>query len=141
MKHSNFNYSFSLLNNISTMLGMYNFMHSEQAKETFIEIAQDDFEVDFAVMTQEEAAVLNNLIKLSDSLLLFSKMQPEIETLFPKEIFMGVSNVNQKLKPFEEYINGIATGIMTNAEAEHKILQWGCQKMNDEYLYEMAESL
>jgi hypothetical protein len=114
-------------------------MHSEQAKETFIEIVQDDFEVDFAEMTQEEATVLNNLIKLSDSLLVFSKMQPEIETLFP--IFIGVTNINQKLKPFEEYINGIATGTMTNVEAEHKLLAWGCQKMNDEYFYEITESL
>lgn len=114
-------------------------MHSDQAKQTFIEIANDDFDMDFAEMNKEEAEVLSNLIKLSDSLLLFSKMQPEIETLFPNEIFIGVSNINHKLKPFEEYIIGIASGTMTNAEAEHRLLQWGCQKMNDEYLYEITE--
>lgn len=141
MKHSNFNYSFSLLNNITTMLGMYNFVHSDQAKQTFVEISKDDFDVDLAEMTKEDAEILNNLIKLSDSFLLFSKIQPEIEILFPKEIFIGISNISQKLKPLEEYISGIVTGTMTNGEAEHKLLQWGCQKMNDEYLYEIADSL
>ena len=141
MKNPDFNYSYSLLNNISTMVGMYNFIHSDHAKQAFIEMAYNEFDLDFSEMKIEEAEILSSLIKLSDSLVLFSKIQPQVENLLPQEIITGFNNINNKLKPFEEYVNGIANKTMTNAEAEHKLLVWGCDKLNDDYFLEIADSI
>lgn len=141
MKYTSYHQQFSLLHNIANMVGMYNFLHSDEARQTFAQMANDNFEVDVAQIDQQDAQTLNSLIQVSDVFLLNIQSQPEIQGIFPQEIFAGMANVSQQLKPFEEYIGGIANGTLTNAQAEHKLMQWACQKLNDEHLLSIADSL
>lgn len=118
----------SILNNVVSMVSLYGFIHSEEAIQAFKEMSNNDFDLDFATMTKPDAEVLVRLSAMSDIFMLALQSENAMRTAFPDEIIAGIENINQKLKPFEQYIKGIATGSMSNAEVEHKLLSWGVKQ-------------
>ena len=118
----------SILNNVVSMVSLYGFIHSEEAIQAFKEMSNNDFDLDFVSMTKPDAEVLVRLSAMSDIFMLALQSENAMRTAFPDEIIVGVENINQKLKPFEQYIKGIATGSMSNAEVEHKLLSWGVKQ-------------
>ncbi len=121
-------FNHSVLNNVVSMVSLYGFIHSEDAIQVFKEMSNNDFDLDFATMTKPDAEVLVRLSAMSDIFMLALQSENAMRTAFPDEIIAGVENINQKLKPFEQYIKGIATGSMSNAEVEHKLLSWGVKQ-------------
>ena len=139
MKH--FNYSYTSFSNIQSIFGLFNLIHSQQFKDSFVEMAKDDFDIDFAELEKEDAQLFLGLINTSDVLLFGVGNYPEFKTIIPVEVLAGLDNVSKKLKPFEDYLKGIFTGTMTNAEVEHKLLVWGTMHLNNSYLHSQLESL
>ena len=138
----NHSYQNIFLNNYANFVQLYGIMQTDDFKEAFISLQNEDFsDIDFAEMQGKEANELLNLLNICQVTSLQLANFPEITNLIPIDIFRGANNVIQKLLPIENLLKGISTGQLTNAEAEHQILSNGVNIQNQKHKNRFSDSL
>ena len=138
----NHSYQNIFLNNYANFVQLYGIMQTDDFKEAFISLQNEDFsDIDFAEMQGKEANELLNLLNICQTTSFQLANFPEVTNLIPIDIFRGANNVIQKLLPIENLLKGISTGQLTNAEAEHQILSKGVNIQNQKHKKRFLDSL
>lgn len=138
----NHSYQNIFLNNYANFVQLYGIMQTDDFKEAFISLQNEDFsDIDFAEMQGKEANELLNLLNICQATSFQLANFPEVTNLIPIDIFRGANNVIQKLLPIENLLKGISTGQLTNAEAEHQILSKGVNIQNQKHKNRFLDSL
>ena len=138
----NHSYQNIFLNNYANFVQLYGIMQTDDFKEAFVSLQNEDFsDIDFAEMQGKEANELLNLLNICQATSFQLANFPEVTNLIPIDIFRGANNVIQKLLPIENLLKGISTGQLTNAEAEHQILSKGVNIQNQKHKKRFLDSL
>ena len=138
----NHSYQNIFLNNYANFVQLYGIMQTDDFKEAFVSLQNEDFsDIDFAEMQGKEANELLNLLNICQATSFQLANFPEVTNLIPVDIFRGANNVIQKLLPIENLLKGISTGQLTNAEAEHQILSKGINIQNQKHKKRFLDSL
>ena len=138
----NHSYQNIFLNNYANFVQLYGIMQTDDFKEAFVSLQNEDFsDIDFAEMQGKEANELLNLLNICQATSFQLANFPEVTNLIPIDIFRGANNVIQKLLPIENLLKGISTGQLTNAEAEHQILSKGINIQNQKHKKRFLDSL
>ena len=138
----NHSYQNIFLNNYANFVQLYGIMQTDDFREAFISLQNEDFsDIDFAEMQGKEANELLNLLNICQATSFQVANFPEVTSLISIDIFRGANNVIQKLLPIENLLKGISTGQLTNAEAEHQILSKGVNIQNQKHKNRFLDSL
>lgn len=108
---------------INTVFQYLAFLHTPDAQAIFLEMANDDFDINWYNCDAENASALKALLQMANMYNAFQQDTPEITVFLPAMIKQSFENVVNRLGMYERLLDKLASEKLSASQIETEILK------------------